>query len=87
MPPKTAKISKKNYNFLKDNEEEVKQILKSLGKRKQKDLPVQVAGSSQLAENAPVVVDLSGMRPTVAEGVIAVRDKHTGYNTTMHSNP
>ena len=69
-----SKNQQKNYNFLKDNEEEVKQILKSLGKRKQKDLPVQVAGSSQLAENAPVVVDLSGMRPTVAEGVIAVRD-------------
>ena len=64
----------KSAKKTKDNEEEVKQILKSLGKRKQKDLPVQVAGSSQLAKNAPVVVDLSGMRPTVAEGVIAVRD-------------
>jgi len=69
-----SKNQQKNYNYFKDNVEEAKQILKSLEKRKQKDLPVQVAGCSQLAEFAPVVVDLSGMRPNFAEGVIAVRD-------------
>lgn len=71
---KTAKISKEIFNYLRNNENEAKQVLKSLEKRRKKDLPVEIDGSSQISQSALVEVDLTGMKRAVLDGVIAVRD-------------
>ena len=71
---KTAKISKEIYNYLRDNENEAKQVLKSLEKRRKKDLPMQLDNSSQISQSAIVEVDLTGMKPIVLEGQEATRD-------------
>ena len=79
MPPKSAvdktvKIKKSEYNFIKQNQENVMKVLKSLSKRQQHDLPVDVVVSFQVSQSFLVKVDSSGMRPTVAAGKLAVRD-------------
>ena len=71
---KTAKISKDIFNYLRDNDKEAKQVLKSLEKRRKKDLPVELDNSSQISQTAIVEVDLTGMKPIVLEGEHAIRD-------------
>jgi len=71
---KTAKISKEIFNYLRDNENEAKQVLKSLEKRRKKDLPMELDNSSQISQSAIVEVDLTGMKPVVLEGQEAIRD-------------
>ena len=71
---KTAKISKEIFNYLRDNENEAKQVLKSLEKRRKKDLPMELDNSSQISQSAIVEVDLTGRKPIVLEGQEAIRD-------------
>jgi len=71
---KTAKITKEQYNYLKDNRELAKKVIKAIEKRERQDLPVRIEGSSDLSQSAVVKVDLTGMKPTVGEGEVAIRD-------------
>jgi len=59
---------------LKDNRELAKKVIKLIEKRERQDLPVRIEGSSDLSQSAVVKVDLTGMKPTVGEGEVAIRD-------------
>ena len=71
---KSAKISKDNYNYLKENEQEATKILKTLKKRREKGLPVDVLDSSDLSQSTFVEIDLTGKKPIAREGVKTKRD-------------
>ena len=71
---KTAKISKEIFSYLRDNEKEVRLVLKSLEKRRKNDLSIELDNSSQTSQSAIVEVDLTGMKPIVLEGENAIRD-------------
>ena len=71
---KTINISKEIFNFLRDNENTAKQVLKSFEKRRKKNLPVALEHSSEVSQSAILVVDLTGNKPIVVEGEEAVRD-------------
>jgi hypothetical protein len=71
---KIIKISKEKYNYLKQNKNDIQQIIKSIDKRQKMNLPVRIQNSSELSEEDLVSVDVSGQKQTVGEGFIAVRD-------------
>jgi hypothetical protein len=71
---KTIELSKKIFNYLKDNAEEAKQVLRSNDKRRKKNLPVAVVDSSDLSQSAIIEVSISGMKPNVGKGKESIRD-------------
>ena len=68
------KITKDKFNYLKNNSKEAKQVLQLLEKRRKRNLPVDIDGSSELSQAALLQVDLTGKYPIVPEGREAIRD-------------
>ena len=87
LPMTKITVPKDKFNYVKENKENVKKLIKVLDKREKAGKSVDVEDSSQLSQTALVEVDVSGRYSFVAEGEEAQLDLVVARRTMKRKTP